>query len=358
MANLRTADPFPQPDRVLIFRMKPQKELYGGQQIRILAAEVVRHMSALPGVTSAALAEEGPYGSRGASHATVRTSDGRTIAADMDIVSPGLFATLGIPFLNGRDFSERDNEHSRPVIVVDELLARRLFESDAVGKMVEAPLGGKDVAFEIIGVARASRYYDLHQSLRPMFFYNLQQAGPYMPALHVRLGSASPETVLSEVRREFGVIDRNVPIFDIRTLQDRALDTLAQQRLVSDLAGAFGALALSLVAVGLYGLMAFSVAQRTREIGIRTALGASPPQVMGMVIGQGMKLVLIGVVAGVLGALGATKPLAAILYQVTPNDPRTFLVVVILFAVVSAAACYLPARRAMRVDPMVALRHE
>src|SRR5438477_5310606 len=355
MANLRAADPFPQPDRVLLFRMKPQKELYDDQRIRTLTADVVRRISTLPGVKFAALAEEGPYGSRGAMRATVHTSDGRTVAADMDIVSPGLFTTLGIQLLNGRDFSARDNESSKPVVVVDELLARRLFGSgNAIGKMIEAPVQGNDVAFEIIGVVRSSRYYDLHQTSPPMIFYNLQQAGPYMPTLHVRVGSASPEIVVSEVRREFGVIDRNVPIFDIRTLRDRALDTLAQQRLVSDLAAAFGALALSLVAVGLYGLMAFSVAQRTREIGIRVALGADRKRILSLVAWQGMKIVFIGVALGLPASFLLTHLMAGMLYNVHPDDPVSFATVTFALGMVSLLACYIPARRAMKVDRMVA----
>src|SRR5437588_12758151 len=147
LSNLRAADPFPQPDRVLLFRMKPQKEFYDGQRIRTLTADVVRRMSTLPGVELAALAEEGPYGSRGAMRSAVHASDGRTVDADMDIVSPGLFATLGIPLFNGRDFSERDNERSKAVVVVDELLAQRLFgSSNPIGKMIEAPVQGNDVA--------------------------------------------------------------------------------------------------------------------------------------------------------------------------------------------------------------------
>ena len=359
LANLRAADPFPQPDRVLLFRMKPQKELYDDQRIRILTAEVVRRMSTLPGVKFAALAEEGPYGSRGAMRATVRASDGRTVDADMDIVSPGLFATLGIPLFNGRDFSERDNERSKAVVVVDELLAQRLFgSSNPIGKMIEAPVQGNDVAFEIIGVVRSSRYYDLHQTSPPMIFYNLQQAGPYMPTLHVRVSSANPETVVSEVRREFGVIDRNVPIFDIRTLRDRVLGTLAQQRLVSDLAGAFGALALSLVAVGLYGLMAFSVAQRTREIGIRAALGADRKRIMTLVAWQGMRIVFIGVALGLPASFLLTRLMAGMLYNVHPDDPLSFATETFVLGMVSLLACYIPARTATKVDPMVALRYE
>ena len=359
LANLRAADPFPQPDRVLLFRMKPQKEFYDGQRIRTLTADVVRRMSTLPGVELAALAEEGPYGSRGALRSAVHASDGRTVDADMDIVSPGLFATLGIPLFNGRDFSERDNERSKAVVVVDELLAQRLFgSSNPIGKMIEAPVQGNDVAFEIIGVVRSSRYYDLHQTSPPMIFYNLQQAGPYMPTLHVRVSSANPETVVSEVRREFGVIDRNVPIFDIRTLRDRVLGTLAQQRLVSDLAGAFGALALSLVAVGLYGLMAFSVAQRTREIGIRAALGADRKRIMTLVAWQGMRIVFIGVALGLPASFLLTRLMAGMLYNVHPDDPLSFATETFVLSMVSLLACYIPARTATKVDPMVALRYE
>ena len=359
LANLRAADPFPQPDRVLLFRMKPQKEFYDGQRIRTLTADVVRRMSTLPGVELAALAEEGPYGSRGALRSAVHASDGRTVDADMDIVSPGLFATLGIPLFNGRDFSERDNERSKAVVVVDELLAQRLFgSSNPIGKMIEAPVQGNDVAFEIIGVVRSSRYYDLHQTSPPMIFYNLQQAGPYMPTLHVRVSSANPETVVSEVRREFGVIDRNVPIFDIRTLRDRVLGTLAQQRLVSDLAGAFGALALSLVAVGLYGLMAFSVAQRTREIGIRAALGADRKRIMTLVAWQGMRIVFIGVALGLPASFLLTRLMAGMLYNVHPDDPLSFATETFVLGMVSLLACYIPARTATKVDPMVALRYE
>ena len=359
LANLRAADPFPQPDRVLLFRMKPQKEFYDGQRIRTLTADVVRRMSTLPGVELAALAEEGPYGSRGAMRSAVHASDGRTVDADMDIVSPGLFATLGIPLFNGRDFSERDNERSKAVVVVDELLAQRLFgSSNPIGKMIEAPVQGNDVAFEIIGVVRSSRYYDLHQTSPPMIFYNLQQAGPYMPTLHVRVSSANPETVVSEVRREFGVIDRNVPIFDIRTLRDRVLGTLAQQRLVSDLAGAFGALALSLVAVGLYGLMAFSVAQRTREIGIRAALGADRKRIMTLVAWQGMRIVFIGVALGLPASFLLTRLMAGMLYDVHPDDPLSFATVTFVLSMVSLLACSIPARTATKVDPMVALRYE
>jgi predicted permease len=359
LANLETADPFPQPDRVLLFRMKPQKELYDGERIRVFTSEVLRRISTVPEVKFAALAEEGPYGSRGAMHATVRASDGRTVDPDMDIVSPAFFATLGIPLLNGRDFSVRDNRTSKPVIVIDENLARQLFGSgNPVGKVVQSPVDEKDVAFEIIGVVRASRYYDLHQPPAPMVFFNLQQAGPYMPTLHVRVVSANATTVVSEVRRELDLIDKGVPVFDIKTLQDRATDELAQQRLVSDLAGAFGALALTLVAVGLYGLMAFSVAQRTREIGIRMALGAERRQIMSLVAWRGMRIVLVGVALGLPASVALARLIAGMLYNVHSNDLFSFATMTLIVGIVSLLASYVPTRRAMRVDPMIALRHE
>lgn len=359
LANLEGADPFPQPDRVLLFRMKPQKELYDGTRIRALTTEVARRMSELPGVKSAALAEEGPYGSRGAMHATIHAPDGRTADADMDLVTPCFFATVGIPLLHGRDFSVLDKETSKPVIVVDENLAQGLFGGDnPVGRLVKIPVQENDVTFEIIGIVRASRYNDMHQSPPPFVFFNLQQEGPYMPTLHIRLASASPETVVPEVRREFELIDRAVPIFDVKTLRDRALDKLAQRRLVGDLAAAFGVLALALVAVGLYGLMAFSVAQRTREIGIRVALGADREQIMSLVVWQGMRIVLIGVSLGLCTAFPLARLIAGMLYNVHPSDPFSFSIVTFVLGVVTLLACYIPARRAMRVDPMVALRYD
>ena len=359
LGNLRAADPFPHPDRVLLFRMKPQEELYDGTRIRILTAEVLRRMSTLPGVKSAALAEEGPYGSRGPFAAHVRTPDGRSVDADLDMVTPGFFATIGVPLLNGRDFSVLDKEGSKPVVIVNDLLAQRLFPGEnPVGKMIIAPLKAQNLAFEIVGVVPAARYYDLHLPPSPGCFYNLQQWGPYMPTLHVRVESANPGTVVAEVRREFDAIDRGVPVFDVKTLQDRANDTLAQQRMVGDLAAAFGALALTLVAVGLYGLMAFSVARRSREIGIRVALGAERVQIMRLIARQGMSIVLAGVAFGLPASFLLTHLMAGMLYGIEPSDPVTFLVVSLLLAGVAFVASYLPARRATKVDPMVALRYE
>src|SRR5260370_12487995 len=198
--------------------------------------------------------------------------------------------------------------------------------------MVEASVQEGEVEFEIIGVVGASRYFDLHKSPELMIFFSLQQAGPYMPTIHVRAGSANTATVVSEVLREFGVIDKNVPIFDIKTLRDRALDNLAQQRLVSDLAAAFGALALTLVTIGLYGLVAYSVAQRTREIGIRVALGAERKQIMRLIACQGIQFVLIVVALGLPISFLLARQIAGMLYTVHPDDPPPSLPLLFLFA--------------------------
>jgi putative ABC transport system permease protein len=165
-------------------------------------------------------------------------------------------------------------------------------------------------------------------------------------------------TMATAIRDSIWAVDRDQPVSSVEQLETLMAIVDSGNRVVTKLMVFFGALAMFLAVIGIYGVMSHLVSQRTHEIGIRTALGASPPQVMGMVIGQGLKLALIGIAVGVLGALGATRSLARMLYQVKPNDPLTFIAVPIVFAVVAAAACCVPARRAMKVDPIVALRHE
>lgn len=206
---------------------------------------------------------------------------------------------------------------------------------------------------------KAVRYYDLHRAPLPAIYLDMEQGTAYMPTLHVRLANyAVPAEVVAEVRREFNSIDTNFPVFDIKTLADRVGDSMARERLVGQLASAFALVAVVLVMLGLYGVMAYTVARRSREIGIRMALGAKRIDVLRLVMIQGFTLTIAGVVVGLIGALALTRFLSSLLYGVAPADPVTFIVVSILLVLVTLVACYIPARRALRVDPMVALRYE
>jgi predicted permease len=365
LRNLRAGDFFPQPDRVLLFTLKPQVELYSSAHMRRLTAEIVRQMAELPGIESAALAEDGPLGDLSRRQGTVKTTVGHTIEAGMDAVSPGFFETTGVPLLRGRDFSSVDRNGVRPVAIVNQLLARRLFKNEnPLGKLLLPPpnsgwMDGVTGPLKIIGVVQSTRYSDLHSPPPPAMYVDIQQGTAYMPTLHVRLAAgANAADVTTEVRREFTNIDRNFPVFEIKTLADRVNDSLARERLVGQLAGAFGILALALVVVGLYGVVAYTVAQRTREIGLRMALGAQKGDVLRLVLGQGMSLAVGGVGIGLVGGLALTRFLSSLLYGVKPTDPLTFALVLLGLLAVAVVACYIPAWRATKVDPMVALRHE
>ena len=364
LGKLRASDVFPRPDRVLLFTIKPQVELYNSGHMRNLTTEIASRTVALPGVESAALAENGPLGLR-SDHAVVQNSRGETIRVAADLVMPGYFRTIGVPLLAGRDFSFADDDNAHPEAIVNQALSRQLFRNgNPLEKIINAPpdsLRTYDMQgpLKVVGVVKSVRYYDLHQASPPAIYLNMQQGTAYMPTLHVRVApGANPADVIAEVRREFNAIDTNFPVFDVKTLANRANDSLARERLVSELAGSFGFLALLLVALGLYAVMAFTVARRSREIGIRMALGAEESDVLKLVLGQGLKLTIIGVGFGLIVTLGVTQSLSSLLYGVTPGDPLTFIVVSVLLGIVALAACYIPARRAMKVDPMVALRYE
>lgn len=365
LANLRTGDLFPEPNRVMLLTIKPQVELYSAARVRTLTRQIPGRLAGLPGVKSVGLAENGPLGTR-SSRATVGNTQGQMINVAMDLVTPGYLGTIGLPFLMGQDFSRGDHDKSLPEVIINEALRRQLFgNEDPVGKTLITPPNSSIQAFDIqgpmtiVGVVKSCRYYDLHQIPPPAIYLNMEQGTAYMPTLHVRLaGGANPPDVVEEVRRELNSLDNGFPVFNIKTLADRVNDSLARERLMGQLASAFGLMAVTLVALGLYGLMAFMVARRTREIGIRMALGANKIDVLRLILGQGLWLTLIGAAVGSVGAIVLTRFLSSLLYGVAPNDPITFILVSLLLIAVALCASYIPARRAANVDPMVALHYQ
>ena len=283
-------------------------------------------------------------------------------------VTPGYFEALGIHLVRGRSFDDRDNESAPRVVIVDERLAQHFWPGrDPIGRRMYMPSDGKDllkidehtVWLTVVGVARTLRYENLDGSGAPVgayYFPNSQQpAGGFTFALKTL---ADPNSVIRALRAEISRLDPDLAVFDIHSMSERMDLSLSSRRTSMLLANAFGGVALFLATLGIYGVLAYLVAQRKREIGIRVALGSSRAGILGLVLREGLKLVAVGLVVGIAGAIFLQKAVASEIYGVRPLDPLVLAGVIALLATVALAACVAPARRAMHVDPMVALRDE
>jgi putative ABC transport system permease protein len=283
--------------------------------------------------------------------------DGSQPSAGWRVISPGYFRTLGAP-LRGRDFDERDTAESQPVAIISEEMARRYWPGeDPLGKtVIMSSLGNKSRA--IIGVAGDIRSFGLETEPGAMIYAPTAEVPRAIQSRLVVRTRAEATAQTSAVRGALRSIDSIVPVTDIQTVEQLLYDSLGSRRFNMFLLGSFAGVALLLASVGLFGVMAYLVSQRTREIGVRMALGARPRDVFRLVIGRGMLLALIGAAAGLAGALGLARFLETLLFQIRPTDALTFTVTPALLLGVALLACYIPARRAMKVDPMVALRCE
>ncbi|HEV2667635.1 MAG TPA: ABC transporter permease [Blastocatellia bacterium] len=273
-------------------------------------------------------------------------------------VGPDFFKTMGTKVLRGREFTARDTEGAPGVVIINEEIARRFWpDRDPVGASLTMGSGKEEQRFEIVGVAQNGKYRSLGEQPR-LFLYHPILQGYYAGATLVAKTSGDPASLMAAVRREIGALDPNLAPTQIDTLEEHMTFALFPARISGVLLGVFGLLALVLALVGLSGLIAYSVSQRTREIGVRMALGAGTRDVLKLVIGEGMLLTLIGMTVGLASALGLTRFLSDLLYGVSAIDPLTFGVIALLLVGVALLACWLPARRATKVDPMVALRCE
>jgi putative ABC transport system permease protein len=269
---------------------------------------------------------------------------------------------LGVPLLRGRAFNEQDREGSPGVVMVNEAFARRYWSGqEPIGKRVQmgvARSGANDSPYlEVVGVVKDGKYVTLGEEATPFFYLNLAQRSQSSPTLIVRT-SGNPLDYLPAVRGEVAALDKNLPLYDVKTMRQHLGLALLPVRLAGSVLGVFGVVALIMAAAGIYGVMAYSVAQRTREIGVRMALGASAGAVLRLVTRQGMKLTLAGMAIGLAVSLALTRLIKVMLFGVSATDPLTFIVVPLSLIMVALLACWIPARRAARVDPMVALRVE
>jgi len=286
---------------------------------------------------------------------------GTAVPVDWRSITPGYFDTMRIPLLRGRTFTDADVRTAQLVMIVSQSTAQKFFgDADPIGRALR-PSAKPEIAYTIVGVVGDVRDQALNQQT-PTLYYAITQRGSW-PLMDVVVRSnartsGSPEALLPAIRQRIHDLDAGLALANINTMDQWLSNSAAQPRLNTALLTSFATVALLIAAIGIYGVLAYSVNQRTREIGLRMALGATPRSVLHLIVGQGMKVVLIGVAVGLAGGLALGRAVSSLVFGVPVRDPATFSIVAVVLTAVAFAACIIPARRAARVDPMVALREE
>jgi predicted permease len=308
------------------------------------------------GVQSAAFVRVAPFSYRGYSSAPIAV-DGyeappdEAPVVDYDEVGPGYFATIGIPLVTGREFTRTDDENSAPVAVVNDVMAAQYWRgADPVGRRLQV----KGRSMRVVGVARQSKYGNLLEPAKAFFYVPLRQNG-LGSGLLIRT-SMRPEVVATALAREVHALDANLSPSEVISMREQVARTTSAQTMAVRLLTVFGALAVLLAGIGLYGVMSSAVSQSTREFGLRLALGATANDLLRLVLSRGLVLSAVGVVLGAGAAIQLTRLLGNLLYKVSPRDPVAFATAFLVMAVASSAACFVPAWRATRTDPLLALR--
>jgi predicted permease len=364
LLNLKSASLGLNPEHILLFELDPPQSRYTAQQRERLFARVQDAIAQLPGV-EAATASAMPLLADSMGHTCYRPRGGKGAAghggtAWENEVGPRFFGTLGIPIVRGRGFTAHDDQHAPRVAVINRTLAKKLFPGvDAVGQAIESCSVGPLVKpIEIVGVSADAKYSSIRDEPPPTVYIPYSQVSELQSMTFELKTAASTGSIVPEIRTAVRSIDKDLPLLELRTQTQQIDATLSQERVFADLTSGFGLLALVLAAIGIYGIMAYTVSRRTNEIGIRMSLGAQARQVLGMVLRETSLLAGLGLAMGAVAALGLTRLVGSMLYGLRPTDPLTFLGAAVLLGVVGLAAGLIPARRASRIDPMQALRHE
>jgi putative ABC transport system permease protein len=356
-ANLAKVDPGFNPDRLLIFNIGASATADEERQIKFYHP-VVERVAAVPGVQQAAAVSRLPFSGGNSSRTFNRPGSKKEDRADIRIATPGYFQTMGIPLLRGRNFNEHDTKGSALVAIINEETAKEVFPGeDPIGQFIEN-YGPKNEKLQVAGVVGNIRHLALETAPRSEIYQPLGQG--IWPSVFVAVRTA-PEnslTLLPAVQEAVWSVNKSVPLGNPRTMNDIIARTLLQKKFTMLLLSIFAGAALLLAAVGLYGVISYSVAQRTRELGIRIALGAQRSDVLRLILRQGMALVTVGVIFGIAASLGLTRLIASLLYGISASDPLTFFLLSTAVVLVAFVACWLPARRATLVDPIQALRTE
>ncbi len=327
--------------------------------------EILRRVSALPGVEAAAIGGTNslPLSSgRNGFPFTIAgrpTDSERAPIAEFASITPDYLQVLQVPLLAGRNFAESDTDKSQKVVVIDRTLQRRYWpDEDPLGKQVSfGGRPGQDPSFTIVGVVGDIKSDGFDAPSAPHIYLPVRQSPGYASVVFLR-SAGNPEALGESIRHEVQSIDPNIPVFSVRTMDQVIARSMAERRFALQLLGIFAGVALLLAAIGIYGVMAYSFSQRTHEIGIRIALGAQRLDILRMAVGEGMQLVVVGLAIGLIGAAALARFVRTMLFDVSPVDPITFAAISLTLAGVALLACYVPAQRATRVDPLVALRDE
>jgi predicted permease len=366
LRNASSIDPGFDADNLLALSMDLRLQGYDETRERNFTDQLLERVRALPGVVSASLTDRLPLDLDGAWRGVTiegyTPQPGESTGINSSFVAPGYFETLRIPLLRGRTFQRQDGANAPGVALVNESFARRYWPGQSpLGKRIQMGAvrsGVNDAPYlTVIGIVKDGKYVSLGEEAAPFIYFNMAQNVGLSPTLVVRT-QGDPLNSLAAVRGEVAALDKNLPLYDVKTMRQHLGLALLPARLAGSVLGVFGMMALALAAAGIYGVMAYSVAQRTREIGIRMALGANARDVLRLVTRQGMTLVAIGMAIGLTSALALTQLLKSLLLGVSSTDPLTFAVIALLLIAVALLACWIPARRATKVDPMIALRCE
>jgi predicted permease len=366
LGQARQTDPGFQAENLVTMMINPGLLAYDSQEtVRRFFPELLRRIEAQPGVRAAALVNEMPLQIEHLARSPV-VKEGEAdpppnqgVSSDCSFVTPKYFDALRASLVMGRDFTDLDTIDAPPVVIVNQEFARKFYggEQNAIGKRFRFERGTP--LMEIIGIAKDGRYRSLYEDPQPYMFLPVYQHPRTGMTLLVSAESrGAQQAVVESARREIARMDSRLPVYGVMTGEDNLSIAYWGPRVAAGMATTFGVLALVLATIGLYSVMTYSVSQRTREIGIRMALGAQVRDVLRLIVSQGMRMALIGIVLGLAGAFALTRVLASLLFGVGATDPATFVGVVFLLVAVALLACYIPARRAARVNPLVALRQE
>jgi putative ABC transport system permease protein len=354
--RLSHVNPGYEPEGVLTARIDPSGERYKEfEQVTNFYQELLGRVAAIPGARYAGVINSlnvtNPLGID--EHPQLPPE--KQPLAQINQVSADYFNAMGIPLRAGRFFNERDSKGAQPVAIIDETLARREFPGEnPVGKHINFWKTSR----EIVGVVGAAKYWSLSGEPAPHVYLSYLQVNWGSMSLRVRAQSGDPMNLAAPIRAELAAIDKKQPIHSFKALEEQVSELIAPQRFTTALMAGFAGLAATLAAIGIYGVMSYTVSERTREIGVRMAMGAQTGNVMRMVLKQGMVLAVAGVMIGLAASFALTRVMSGLLFGMQATDPATLAVITLLLLAVALVSCLIPARRATKVDPLVALRNE